>query len=57
MRAKKSKTEAAAGKPDPQASAERLLDAAVEMTFPASDPISVEHAFKAASERDEDDAR
>jgi hypothetical protein len=56
MRAKKSKTEAA-GKPDPQASAERLLDAAVEMTFPASDPISVEHAFKAASERDEDDAR
>jgi hypothetical protein len=31
---------------------EALLDAAVEYTFPASDPIAVDHAFKAASERE-----
>lgn len=31
---------------------EALLDAAVECTFPASDPIAVDHAFKAASERE-----
>jgi hypothetical protein len=31
---------------------EALLDAAVESTFPASDPIAVDHAFKAARERE-----
>jgi hypothetical protein len=35
---------------------EALLDAAVESTFPASDPISVDHAFNAAREREERDA-
>ena len=30
--------------------AELVLDAAVEVTFPASDPISIDHAYKAASE-------
>jgi hypothetical protein len=28
--------------------AERLLDHAIELTFPASDPIAVHHAFDAA---------
>lgn len=32
---------------------EALLDAAVEYTFPASDPISIEHAFGAARERED----
>jgi hypothetical protein len=32
---------------------ESLLDAAVEYTFPASDPIAVETAFKAARRREE----
>lgn len=41
---------------DPRPAAERLLDAAVEMTFPASDPISIEHAYKSASEQDADEA-
>lgn len=31
---------------------EALLDAAVEYTFPASDPISVDHAFGKARERE-----
>ena len=31
---------------------EALLDAAVEYTFPASDPISIDHAFRAARERE-----
>jgi hypothetical protein len=33
---------------------EAVLDAAVECTFPASDPISVDHAFHAAREREGD---
>ena len=37
-------------------SEERVLDAAVEFTFPASDPISVDHSFRAASEQDSNDA-
>jgi hypothetical protein len=32
--------------------AERLLDQAIEFTFPASDPISVEYAFRSARRRD-----
>ena len=36
---------------DPSSSAELILDAAVEFTFPASDPISVDHAFMSASLR------
>lgn len=41
--------------PDPGglASSEALLDDAVEQTFPASDPISVTDAFRAAREREE----
>ena len=31
---------------------EALLDAAVEYTFPASDPISIDHAFHSARERE-----
>jgi len=31
---------------------EALLDAAVEYTFPASDPISVDHAFSTARKRE-----
>ena len=38
-------------KPVPRS--EALLDAAVECTFPASDPISIDHAFSAAREREE----
>ena len=30
------------------ATAEEILDAAVEYTFPASDPISIEHAYETA---------
>ena len=37
-------------------SSEAILDAAVEYTFPASDPISVDHAFRAAQKREQDDA-
>ena len=33
---------------------EALLDAAVELTFPASDPISIDHAFRAAREQEDD---
>jgi hypothetical protein len=32
--------------------AEDLLDQAIELTFPASDPVSVVHAFSTATERD-----
>lgn len=31
---------------------ERILDAAIECTFPASDPISVQSAFEAACRRE-----
>lgn len=31
---------------------ERLLDAAIECTFPASDPVAVHAAFEAACERE-----
>jgi hypothetical protein len=31
---------------------EALLDAAVEYTFPASDPISIDHAFSTARRRE-----
>jgi hypothetical protein len=41
---------AQARKPVPRS--EALLDAAVEYTFPASDPISVDHAFRTARERE-----
>ena len=34
------------------AAAEDLLDLAIELTFPASDPDSVTHAFRAASAGD-----
>ena len=37
--------------PSAPAQAEELLDLAIELTFPASDPVSVVHAFSAASER------
>ena len=33
-------------------SSERILDAAIECTFPASDPIAVQSAFAAACERE-----
>lgn len=36
---------------EPLTEAEELLDLAIELTFPASDPVSVVHAFSAASER------
>jgi hypothetical protein len=35
-------------------SAEGILDAAIECTFPASDPIAVQSAFAAACERERD---
>jgi hypothetical protein len=31
---------------------ERILDAAIEYTFPASDPLAVQTAFQAACERE-----
>jgi hypothetical protein len=34
---------------DSRSAAERLLDQAIELTFPASDPISVDSAFHRAS--------
>ena len=40
-------------KPATHSSAERILDRAIELTFPASDPISVEHAFRSARKRDQ----
>ena len=33
--------------------AERILDLAIEFTFPASDPIAVEHAFPSARKREQ----
>ena len=39
-------------KPHLISTAESLLDEAVALTFPASDPISVEHAYRVAKERD-----
>ena len=39
--------------PGPVLSSEAILDAAVEYTFPASDPISVDSAFQAARAREE----
>lgn len=32
---------------------ERILDAALECTFPASDPVAVQSAFEAACEREQ----
>jgi hypothetical protein len=37
----------------PAPSTDELLDAAVEYTFPASDPISVDHAFREAKRRED----
>jgi hypothetical protein len=42
---------APSGEPSTPAQAEELLDLAIELTFPASDPVSVVHAFHAASAR------
>jgi hypothetical protein len=36
---------------------ERLLDDAIECSFPASDPIAVQDAFGAACEREDREAR
>jgi hypothetical protein len=38
--------------PTIESAAERVLDQAIEFTFPASDPIAVEHAFLSARRRD-----
>jgi hypothetical protein len=38
--------------PSPESSSEAVLDAAVQCTFPASDPISIDVAFNAARERE-----
>jgi hypothetical protein len=38
-------------------SSERILDAAIECTFPASDPVSVQHAFKTAWALEQDRER
>jgi hypothetical protein len=35
-----------------QPSSESILDAAIECTFPASDPIAIQSAFAAACERE-----
>jgi hypothetical protein len=40
-------------KPATRSAAERILDRAIELTFPASDPISVEHAFRSARKREQ----
>ena len=40
-------------KPVARPSAERVLDRAIELTFPASDPIAIEHAFRSARKRDQ----
>ena len=39
--------------PADSATAEQLLDLAIELTFPASDPVSVVSAFHAARARDD----
>jgi hypothetical protein len=36
----------------PSPSSEALLDAAVEYTFPASDPIAIQNAFERAKKRE-----
>jgi hypothetical protein len=36
-----------------QPSSESILDAAIECTFPASDPIAVQSAFEAACARED----
>lgn len=36
----------------PDASPDEVLDAAVEYTFPASDPVSIEGAYRDASRRE-----
>ncbi len=40
-----------------RSSAERVLDRAIELTFPASDPIAIEHAFRSARKRDQAQTR
>lgn len=37
-------------------SSERLLDAAIECTFPASDPIAIQNAFEVACQRERERA-
>lgn len=36
----------------PNASPDEVLDAAVELTFPASDPIAIRHAYDSAVKRE-----
>ena len=38
--------------PATRSAAERVLDEAIELTFPASDPIAVHNAFRSARRRD-----
>ena len=52
MEAEKRNTDASAESAD-SAVAEQLLDLAIELTFPASDPVSVVTAFHAARARDD----
>jgi hypothetical protein len=40
----------------PTPSPEQVLDVAVELTFPASDPIAIEHSFQSACRREQGDA-
>jgi hypothetical protein len=40
-------------RPASPSAAERILDRAIELTFPASDPIAVEHAYRSARARDQ----
>jgi hypothetical protein len=40
-----------------RSAAERILDRAIELTFPASDPIAVEHAFRSARKLDQTRSR
>lgn len=42
--------------PEKRSAEERLLDQAIELTFPASDPISVDSAFRSARRRDQREA-
>ena len=39
------------------AESERLLDEAIECSFPASDPIAVQDAYEAACQREDREAR
>jgi hypothetical protein len=43
-------------KTEERSAAERLLDQAIELTFPASDPIAVDSAFRSARKRDQREA-